>query len=106
MKTLLLIGLKMLAVVGLGLIMFHFWPVTVVPFAVALLLVLVFGALLLAGLCAVGAAGVGAIAGLFVAGVVLLVLLSPVWIPLAVLWGIIWLVRQSGSSKPQAARSA
>jgi hypothetical protein len=106
MKTFFVTSLKMLAVVGLGLLMFHFWPVAVVPFAAAFVVVLVLGALLVAGVFAVGAAGLGAITGIVAAALVLLVVLSPVWIPVALILGIIWLARQPGASKPSAARPA
>lgn len=85
MKALLVTCLKVLLVVALGLVVVHVWPMALVPLVIGLLLVLGLGLLLLLGLMA--------------AVVVLLALLSPVWIPLAAILGIIWLVKKLCSAR-------
>jgi hypothetical protein len=51
-------------------------------------------ALFLICLVAVGAAGFAALTGLFALAIVLLAVLSPVWVPVVLLLGIIWAVRR------------
>jgi hypothetical protein len=106
MKTFLVICLKVLLVVALGLVIIHVWPVAVVPLVIGLLLVLGLGVLLLTGLVVLGAAGLGVVFGLLVAAVVLLALFSPVWIPVAVIFGIIWLVKRLARARNRSAATA
>ena len=106
MKTFLGICLKGLLVVALGIVIIHVWPVALVPLLIGLLLVLGLGVLLLTGLVVLGAAGLGAVIGLLVAAVVLLALFSPVWIPVTVILGIIWLVKRLASVRHRPATTA
>ena len=106
MKALLLGCGKVLLVLALAVVVVHLWPITVVPLAAALVLVTILGALLALGLVAAGAVGVAAAAGLMAAAIALLGVLSPVWIPVLVIAGIIWLVRKLGGSGRQPAASA
>jgi hypothetical protein len=87
-------------------VVIHVWPVAVVPLVVVLLLVLGLGVLLLTGLVTAGALGACVAIGLLAAAVVLLAVLSPVWIPLAAVMGIVWLVRKLGRSRQQPAATA
>jgi hypothetical protein len=106
MKTILAACLKVLLVVALGVVVIHVWPATIVPFIVGLLLVLGLGVLLLTGLVTAGVIGTCVAIGLLVAAGVLLAVLSPVWIPLAAVVGIVWLVRELGRSRQQPAATA
>ncbi len=104
MKTFLWGCGKVLLVVALALVIIHLWPVTVVPLAVGFLLVLGLGVALMLALAMAGALGLAAVTGLVAAGVALLAVLAPVWIPVMVVVGIIALVRKTGSSgRPTAA---
>ena len=106
MKTFAGICLKVLLVMALGIVIIHVWPVAVVPLVIGLLLVLGLGVLLLTGLVVLGAAGLGVVLGLLVAAVVLLALFSPVWIPVAVILGSIWLVKRLARAKHRPAATA
>jgi hypothetical protein len=106
MKTFLGICLKVLLVVALGIVIIHVWPVALEPLVIGLLLVLGLGVLLLVSLLVLGAAGLGAVIGLLAAAVVLLALLSPVWIPVAVILGIVWLVKRLASARRRPAATA
>ena len=105
MKTFLLGCGKVLLVLALAVAVVHFWPVTVVPFAVGFVLLLGLGAAMVVGLVAAGAVGLALVGGLLAVAVALLGVLSPVWIPLLVVVGIVWLVRRPGGSngRPTAA---
>jgi hypothetical protein len=106
MKTFLGTCLKVLLVVALGIVIIHVWPVALVPLVIGLLAGLVLGGLLLTGLVAVGATGLGVVIGLLAMAVVLLALLSPVWIPVAVILGIVWLVKKSAGARHRPAAPA
>jgi hypothetical protein len=106
MKTLLGICLKVLLVVALGIVIIQVWPVALVPLVIGLLLVLGLGVLLLVSLMVLGAAGLGAVIGLLAAAVVLLALLSPVWIPVAVILGIVCLVKRLASARHRPTATA
>ena len=106
MKTLLGICLKVLLVVALGIVIIQVWPVALVPLVIGLLLELGLGVLLLVSLMVLGAAGLGAVIGLLAAAVVLLALFSPVWIPVVVILGIIWLVKRLASVRHRPAATA
>ncbi|MGA2444400.1 MAG: hypothetical protein ABSG50_03095 [Opitutaceae bacterium] len=103
MKTFLGICLKVLLVVALGIVIIHVWPLAIVPLVIGLLLVLGLGVLLLTGLVAVGATGLGVVIGLLALAIVLLALFSPVWIPVAVILGIVWLVKKLARARHRPA---
>jgi hypothetical protein len=94
MKTFLAGCLKVLLVVACGIVLVHFWSLAMVPLVIGLVFVLGLGALLLAGVAAVGAVGVVVIVGLLAAVIALLTLLSPVWIPVLAVVGMIWLMKK------------
>lgn len=106
MKAFLVGCLKVLLVVVCGIVLVHFWPAAMVPMAVGLALALVFGALFLAGLAALGTVGLVAVIGLLAVAIVLLALLSPLWLPVLMIVGLIWLVKKLSGSKPRAATPA
>lgn len=106
MKTFLGICLKVLLVVVLGIVIIHVWPLAIVPLVIGLLLVLGLGVLLLTCLVAAGAAGIGVIIGLLATAIVLLALFSPVWIPVAVILGIVWLVKKLAGARHRPAAPA
>ena len=89
MKPFLAGCLKVLLVVAGAIVLVHFWPWAMVPFVIGLVLVLGLGALLLAGVAAVGAVGVAVIVGLLAAVIALLALLSPLWIPVLAVIGMV-----------------
>jgi hypothetical protein len=90
MKTFLLV----LGGVVLALIVLKLCPVVLIPLAVGLLLGLV-------GLVVVGALGLSLLAVAFGLAVVLAAVLSPIWIPVLLIAGLVWLVRRLGA-KPAA----
>jgi hypothetical protein len=96
MKNLLIIFLKVIIAIAIGVAIVHLWPVTIVPVLVALALMLGLAALFLACLATVGTAGVAGLTGLMALAAVLLAVLSPVWIPVVLILGIIWMVRRLG----------
>jgi hypothetical protein len=106
MKTFLGICLKVFLVVALGIVIIHVWPVALVPLVIGLLLALGLGVLLLTCLVAVGAAGIGVVIGLLATALVLLALFSPVWIPVAVILGIVWLVKKLTRARHRPAATA
>ncbi len=99
MKTFLVGCLKVLLVVAGAIVLVHLWPWVMVPVVVGLVFVLGLGALLLAGLATVGAVGVVVIVGLLAAAIALLALLSPVWIPVLAVVGMVWLMKKLCGSK-------
>ena len=101
MKQFLLISLKVLLAVVVGVAIVHFWPLTILPVILGLLVGLGLLALSVVGLVAVGAVGGGMVIGLLGVGLALLALLSPVWIPAALLLGIIWLVKKLSRTRPR-----
>ncbi|MDD2763264.1 MAG: hypothetical protein PHE83_04720 [Opitutaceae bacterium] len=94
MKAFLVTCLKVLLVLALAITIVHVWPVMLVPLIAGLLPVFGLGCLLLAGLMIAGAVGLGLLVGLTAVAIALLALFSPVWIPLAVILGILWLVKR------------
>ena len=92
--------MKVLAVVALGLVVLYFWPAAMVPLALGALAILAAGCLLLVGVVVAGAVGVGLIAGLAAVTLALLGALSPVWVPLALLLGAIWMIKRLCGSRP------
>ncbi len=103
MRTALEACLKILLVVVVALIFVHFAPFVAVPLAVVLALVIGVGALMLT---IGGIAGAAVLFGLLVATVAVLAALSPIWIPLALVLGIVWLVKRLGSTRTPAAPAA
>jgi hypothetical protein len=106
MKAFLVGCLKVLLVVACGIVLVHVWPVAIVPLVIGLGLILGCGALLLASLAALGAVGVVVVIGLLAAAAVLLAILSPVWIPVLLIVGLVCLVKKPGGSKPRTVASA
>lgn len=93
-KNLLIIFLKVIVAIAIGVAIVHLWPVTIVPMFVALLLLIGLAALFLICLVTVGTAGVAMLAVLLALAAGLLALLSPVWILVVLILGIIWVVRR------------
>jgi hypothetical protein len=101
MKQFLLISLKVLLAVVVGVAIVHFWPLTILPVIVGLLVGLGLLAVFLVGLVAVGAVGGGLAIGLLGVALALLAVLSPMWIPAALIFGIIWLVKKLSHARPR-----
>jgi hypothetical protein len=105
MKAFLVGCLKVLLVVACGIVLVHVWPAAMVPLVIGLGLVLGLGAVLLASLAALGAVGVVVLIGLLVAAAILLAVLSPVWIPLLLIIGLVCLVKKLCGFKSRTAAS-
>jgi hypothetical protein len=101
MKQFLFISLKVLLAAMIGVAIVHFWPLTILPVILGLLVGLGLLVLSVVGLVAVGAVGGGMVIGLLGVALALLALLSPVWIPAALLLGIIWLVKKLSRTRPR-----
>ncbi len=97
---------KVLLVLALALVIVHLWPITVVPLALGLILLLGLCVALVVALAAAGAVGLAAVAGLVAAAIALLAVLAPVWIPVLIIAGIVWLVRKLGSSNRSTVATA
>jgi hypothetical protein len=94
MKNLLIILLKVVVAIAVGVAIVHLWPVTIVPMFAALLLLVGLAVVFLIFLVTAGTAGVAVLTGLMAVAAVLLAVLSPVWVPVLLILGIIWIVRR------------
>jgi hypothetical protein len=94
MKNFLIILLKIVVAIAVGVAIVYLWPVTIVPMFAALLLLVGLAAVFLIFLVTAGTAGVAALAGLMAVAAVLLAVLSPVWVPVALVFTIILVVRR------------
>ena len=101
MKQFLLISLKVLMAAVVGVAIVHFWPLTILPVILGLLVGLGLLVLSVVSLVAIGAVGGGMVIGLLGVALALLALLSPVWIPAALLLGMIWLVKKLSRTRPR-----
>jgi hypothetical protein len=106
MRTVLGVCLKVLLVVVIAMVLVHFVPFLAVPMVIALVLALGLGALALIGLVVGGIAVAAVAAALLAMAVGLLAALSPAWIPLIVILGIVWLVKKLGSAHGRPTASA
>jgi len=106
MRTVLGVCLKVLLVVVITMVLVHFVPLLAVPMAIALILALGLGAVVLIGLVVGGVAVTATAAALLAVAVGLLAALSPAWIPLLVILGIVWLVKKLGSAPGRPTTSA
>ena len=96
MKNFLIILLKIVVAIAVGVAIVYLWPVTIVPMFAALLLLVGLAAVFLIFLVTAGTAGVAVLTGLMAVAAVLLAVLSPVWVPVVLILGIIWMVRRLG----------
>jgi hypothetical protein len=94
MKNFLIILLKVVVAIAVGVAVVQLWPVTIVPMFAAILLLIGLAAVFLVFLVTAGTAGVAVLTGLMAVAVVLLAVLSPVWVPVVLILGIIWIVRR------------
>jgi hypothetical protein len=99
MKSFLSISLKIIIAAAIGATIIWLWPVVIIPLVLVLLAALGLLALFLVCLLVIGAVGGGVVVGLLALAAGLLALLSPLWIPAALVLGIIWLVKRLGASK-------
>ena len=95
--------LKILLVLVVALIFVHFAPFIAVPLAAVLALILAVAAVVLT---VGGIAGAAVLFGLLLTATVLAAALSPIWIPVAAILGIIWLIKKLSSSKARPAPAA
>ena len=95
MKTFLRILLFVLA----GLVVIHVFPVLLLPAMIAVVTMLVVGALMLGGVAAVAGVGLALLAGLLAVALVILAVLAPVWLPVLAIVGLVSLCRR----RPKAA---
>ena len=101
MKHFLIISLKVLLAVAIGVAILHIWPLAIVPILMVLVIALGVGGLALVCLAAVGAVGGGVVVGLLAVVLALLAALSPILIPVALLLGIIWMVKRLSRVQPR-----
>jgi hypothetical protein len=98
MKSFLFTCLKIMAGLMIGLILLHFFPIAIVP-AIGLLFVAgLFAIFIFAGTVTAGALGIALCAVLLAVAVALVSAASPIWIPVVVILGIIWLIKRLGRS--------
>ena len=74
---------KILLFVALGLVILHLCPVLLVP------AMLVVGTVLLSGVAAMAVTGLSLVAGLLAVALVLLAVLSPIWLPVLAIVGLV-----------------
>ncbi len=98
MKTFLIVCLKVLLVLTAAVLIMHMMPLIALPLA----LLLPIGGLVILAMVVGGAVGLGAIAVLAAIAIAIVAALSPVLIPVALICGIIWLIKRLGSSGTQA----
>ena len=87
--------LKVLLCLVLGIVAIKL-PLLVLPVILVGLALLVVGILLGGGVAAVAGVGLAILTGLLVVTVVLVAALSPIWIPVLAIVGLIALIRRSG----------
>lgn len=85
---------KILLFVVLGLVCVHFFPVLLLPLILGVVALLVIGTLLAGGLAALAATGLSVLAVLLTVVLVLLAVLSPIWLPVLAIAGLISLCRR------------
>lgn len=86
---------KVLLIVVLALVAIKLLPVLIVPVIVLAFAAMVATVLLLGGFGVIAAAGLGVLAGLLAVVLTVLAVLSPIWIPVLVVIGIVALVRRA-----------
>ena len=99
MKEFLWTCLKVIAAAALVVVLFHVWPLLAVPVSVLLVLLLPLGIALLVGVAVTGAVGVATLVALLSVAILVVAALSPVWIPVALIAGIIWAIKKLGGAK-------
>lgn len=90
--------MKVLLFAGIVLVIAHIWPLAVAPVGSAVAVVLAAGSALLAAVLAIAGAGISVAVILLVALLLVVVALSPVWLPILAIIGLIALVRHSTGS--------
>jgi hypothetical protein len=94
MKPIFLVSLKVLLAAALGVVIIHFWPMAALPVILGLFFGLCLLVIFLICLAAVAGVGGGVMIGLLALVLALLALFSPLLIPVALVLGIIWLVKK------------
>lgn len=92
---------KVLLFILVGLVCLRFLPVLLIPMVLGLLAMFAIGALLLGGLATVAATGISVIGGTLVVVLVLLAALSPIWVPVLAIVGLVSLFRRGNRPGPQ-----
>ncbi len=95
MKTFFKIILLIAAVV----VVFHCWPLLAAPLGAAVAVGVIGGGLVVLALLAVAGVGVGALAAILAVATVFLVGLSPLWVPVLLIVGIVSLFRRAARAK-------
>ena len=97
MKTFLMVCLKVLLVLTAAVLIMHLMPFIALPLA----LLLPIGGLVILAMVVGGAVGLAVVAVLAAVVLAVVAALSPVLIPVALICGIIWLIKRLGSSGSQ-----
>ncbi|OHE79304.1 MAG: hypothetical protein A3G75_04735 [Verrucomicrobia bacterium RIFCSPLOWO2_12_FULL_64_8] len=104
MKEFLWTCLKVFAVAALVVVLYHGWPLLAVPAGALLVLLLPLGIALLLGVAVTGTVGVATLVALLSMAILILAALSPVWIPVMLIAGFIWLIKKlCGSTRSPVA---
>lgn len=90
--------LKVLLFVILGLVCLKLLPFLFIPVALAFAGLLAVGALLMGGVATVAATGLTVVAGILAVALVLVAALSPIWIPVLAIVGLVSLCRRGGKA--------
>ncbi len=80
---------KILLFTLLALLVIHLCPILLIPIILAVAAMLVIGTMLAGGFAAVAATGLSLVAGLVAVALVALAVLSPVWLPLLAIYGLV-----------------
>ena len=86
---------KVPLIILVALLCFRILPVLLLPVFIGLVAALAIGALLLGGLATVAATGISVVAGVLAVVLVLLVALSPIWVPVLAIVGLVSLFRRN-----------
>ena len=106
MKNSVSILLKVVIAAATGVVIIHLWPAAIIPLVLLLLAAIGLMASCFVCLLVVGAVGGGVFIGLLAALAVLLALLSPLWVPAALIVGIIMIVNKLSRSKSSRLQTA
>jgi len=85
---------KVLLIALLALVCLKLCPILFIPVMLGFAAMLVIGTLLAGGLAALAATGLSLVAGLLAVTLVVLAVLSPIWLPILAVFGLISLCRR------------
>ncbi len=89
---------KVILLILLVILMVHFWPILIAPFVLVALAMLLLGGLTAGGIAIVLAAGLALVGGVLAVALSIAAALSPIWIPILLVVGLVWLCKTKSSS--------